>query len=77
MPTIKISEKRCKGCERCVDACPQGIVKMSKKLNAKGFYFAALAEPARCIGCRLCAISCADFAIEVFAAGTRYEFFSY
>lgn len=77
MPTVKISEKRCKGCERCVDACPQSIVKMSSKLNAKGFYFAELAEPRRCIGCRLCAISCPDFAIEVFVEGTQYEFFSY
>ena len=77
MPTVVISDIRCKGCERCLDACPQKILGMSSNLNAKGFYFARLADPARCIGCRVCAISCPDSAIEVFVAGAQYEFFSY
>ena len=77
MPTVVISDKRCKGCERCLDACPQKILGISSTLNQKGFYFAELADPPRCIGCRLCAISCPDSAIDVFVAGTHYEFFSY
>jgi 2-oxoglutarate ferredoxin oxidoreductase subunit delta len=77
MPTVTISEARCKGCERCVDACPQQILKMAGKLNAKGFYFAGLAKPPLCIGCRMCAIACPDSAIEVFVEGTQYEFFNY
>ena len=54
-----------------------GIIKMSPKLNAKGYNYAFLADPQRCIGCRLCAITCPDVAIEVYAEGTQYEFFSY
>ena len=77
MPTVAISSERCKGCERCIDACPQGILTMASTLNAKGFYYASLAQPPRCIGCRMCAISCPDSAIEVYVEGAQYEFFSY
>ncbi len=77
MPTIVIREDRCKGCERCIAACPQKIIQMSPRLNAKGFHFASLADPPRCIGCRMCAISCPDTAVEVFAWGTHYAFFEY
>jgi len=77
MPTMKVMVERCKGCERCNDACPQQIVQMSKGLNAKGYRYSVLADPPRCLGCRLCAISCPDVAIEVYTEGTQYEFFTY
>ena len=77
MPQIAVTVERCKGCERCIDACPQGILKMSTRLNTRGYNYAALADPWRCIGCRLCAIACPDTAIEVFVEGTLYEFFPY
>lgn len=77
MPKIEVMVERCKGCERCNDACPQGIVKMSKALNAKGYNYAQLMDDPRCIGCRMCAISCPDSAIEVYVEGTQYEFFLY
>jgi len=77
MPKIQVMTERCKGCERCNDACPQGIIKMSQELNAKGYNFASVVDPSRCIGCRLCAVSCPDVAIEVFVEGTRYDFFNY
>jgi 2-oxoglutarate ferredoxin oxidoreductase subunit delta len=77
MPSISIREERCKGCERCIVACPQQILAMSTQLNARGFYFAQMASPPRCIGCRMCAISCPDSAIEVFVEGTHYAFFEY
>ncbi len=77
MPKIEVMVERCKGCERCNDACPQQIVKMSPKLNAKGYNYANVVDAPRCIGCRMCAIACPDSAIEVYVAGARYEFFSY
>jgi len=77
MPKIDVMVERCKGCERCKDACPQQIIEMSPTLNAKGYNYATLADPSRCIGCRLCAISCPDVAIEVYVEGTQYEFFAY
>lgn len=77
MPKVEVMVERCKGCERCNDACPQKILKMSSTLNAKGYYYSTPADPSRCIGCRICAISCPDVAIEVYVEGAQYEFFSY
>jgi len=71
MPAIEVNIELCKGCERCIDACPQDI------LNAKGYRYSVVSDESRCIGCRLCAISCPDVAIEVFVEGTQYEFFQY
>ena len=77
MPKIQVLVERCKGCERCNDACPQEIISMSQNLNAKGYRYAEVTEPPRCIGCRMCAIACPDVAIEVFVEGMQYEFFTY
>ncbi len=77
MPKIQVLVERCKGCERCNDACPQQIVKMSSDLNAKGYKYSTVVDQSRCIGCRMCAIACPDVALEVSVEGTQYEFFSY
>ncbi len=77
MPKIKVLMDRCKGCERCNDACPQNIVKMSPNLSPKGYHYAVIADPFRCIGCRMCAISCPDSAIEVYVKSVQYDFFNY
>jgi len=77
MPRIVVDETRCKGCERCIEACPQGVISISKELNAKGYFFAVPSQQPRCLGCRLCAINCPDVAIEVFVHGTQYAFVQY
>lgn len=77
MPSITIDKDRCKGCELCTHACPMTILAMSKKLNAKGYFFAEVADPHRCIGCRICAITCPDVAIQVHVHGVRYHLFDY
>ncbi len=77
MPMVQIDKERCKGCERCNDACPQQILAMSQDLNVKGYPYSVVVDPWRCIGCRMCAIACPDVAIEVLSAGTQYEFFAY
>ena len=77
MPKIEVNTERCKGCERCNDACPQQIIGMSDQLNAKGYKYAVVADGPRCIGCRICAIICPDVAIEVYVEGTHYELFQY
>jgi 2-oxoglutarate ferredoxin oxidoreductase subunit delta len=77
MPRIVINDERCKGCERCNNACPQKILSMSHQLNTRGYQYAVVVDQPRCIGCRMCAISCPDVAIEVYVAGSQYEFFSY
>ncbi len=65
MSQIVINPDLCKGCELCVHACPQQILGMGKKINAKGYFYAEVEEQKRCIGCRLCCITCPDVAIEM------------
>ena len=77
MPLVQIEKDRCKGCELCVQACPQEIIKMSKEINTKGYFYAQVVDQPRCIGCQLCAIICPDLAIEVSANGVSYRFFVY
>jgi len=77
MPRIVVDKKRCKGCERCVTACPQAVIAMSETLNEKGYFYAEATEQPRCVGCMLCAITCPDVAIEVMVHGTQYQFFEY
>ena len=77
MPRIVISPDSCKGCELCVEACPQKILGMGKRINSKGYVYAEVVEQMRCIGCRLCCITCPDMAIEMAVNGTMYHYFSY
>jgi len=74
---IMIDRNLCKGCELCVNACPQKILAMGKEINAKGYFFASVAEAKRCIGCRLCCITCPDMAIAMGVSGTMYHYFAY
>ncbi len=77
MPKIVVDKTRCKGCERCVEACPQSVISLSKELNEKGYFYAVPSDQPRCLGCMLCAINCPDIAIEVFVHGTQYQFIEY
>lgn len=77
MPRIVIDRERCKGCELCVQACPQKILGMSTQMNSKGYFAAEVVERKRCIGCRLCNITCPDLAISMQVHGAMYHYFSY
>ena len=77
MPKIVVDMQRCKGCERCVEVCPQKVISMSKQLNQKGYFYAQPSNQPRCLGCGFCAINCPDVAIEVFVHGTQYKFIEY
>lgn len=77
MPQVKIDSEVCKGCELCVQACPQQIIKMADKINTKGYFYAEVFEQPRCIGCMLCAIICPDVAIEVSVNAVQYNYFPY
>jgi 2-oxoglutarate ferredoxin oxidoreductase subunit delta len=72
---IVIDRNRCKGCELCVNVCPQKVLAISRDTNARGQNVAFLAEPKRCIGCRLCCITCPDVAIDMRVSGTYYRYF--
>ncbi len=66
MARVTFKEDACKGCGLCVSVCPKKIVKTREdRLNAKGFYPAAVEEQDKCIGCAFCATICPDVVITV------------
>ena len=77
MARVLIDRERCKGCELCVQACPQGVLALGRGFNAKGYAVAEVVKPRHCLGCRLCCIACPDVAIEMRVAGTLYHYFAY
>jgi 2-oxoglutarate ferredoxin oxidoreductase subunit delta len=63
---IVVNEAYCKGCELCVDACPQDVLALSEeRITAKGYHPASLAAEG-CTGCGICAVVCPEAAIEVY-----------
>ena len=72
---VHIIDERCKGCGFCVEFCPQHVLVMSHRINAKGYHPPELVTPENarpegsrgrdCVNCGLCALLCPDFAIYV------------
>ncbi len=64
-PRPVIDEDHCKGCGRCIAACPKKVLRFKSTLNRRSV------KPAEyigsgCIGCSLCFYNCPEpFAIEV------------
>lgn len=68
MPKGKVTfdHERCKGCNLCVDACPQNILYQDKEtLNKAGYNIIRVSDPDQCIGCAFCAMMCPDSVITV------------
>ena len=55
---ITIIEKRCKGCEICVEYCASQVLGMNSSK-------ATVLDAAKCTRCMRCEILCPDFAIYV------------
>jgi 2-oxoglutarate ferredoxin oxidoreductase subunit delta len=63
--TVEINLETCKGCELCIDACPQESLAMSKEINKQGYHYAVLVQD-NCTGCVNCALVCPDAVITVY-----------
>lgn len=55
----------CKGCELCIEACPQDSLELSPRLNAQGYHYVVLVKD-NCTGCTNCALVCPDAVITVY-----------
>ena len=55
----------CKGCELCIEACPQGSIALSPGINSQGYHYAVLIKD-NCTGCTNCALVCPDAVIRVY-----------
>lgn len=68
MPKGKVTFARelCKGCNLCVEFCPQHILYQDKTdINKSGYNVIKVSEPEKCIGCAFCAMMCPDSVITV------------
>ena len=66
MSKITFDEKRCKGCELCVSACPKKILRLSPdRMNQQGFHPVEITDIDACIACAFCSTMCPDVVITV------------
>ena len=63
---IVVDTERCKGCALCVNACPQDVIALAKKVNVNGYPCVEVVSQDNCIGCASCAIVCPDGCITVY-----------
>jgi len=63
---IEVSELYCKGCELCINACPQHVMAIDmESLTPKGYHPVMLTGDG-CTGCGICALVCPDAALTVY-----------
>jgi len=56
---IEIRADRCKSCGLCVEACPDGLIKVAEKLNDMGYHPVEYCGDG-CTGCGLCYTVCPE-----------------
>ena len=69
---VKFDVDTCKGCELCIEACPQGSLQLSPKINAQGYHYAVLIQD-NCTWCTNCALVCPDAVITVYRETKKKE----
>jgi len=65
LPRPVIINEECKGCGRCVAACPKEVLRISATVNGMGYRVAEYVGEG-CVGCAFCFYNCPEpYAIEV------------
>ena len=62
---VFIIPERCKGCNICIQFCPQQVLQTSAKTNSKGYHYPQVAQDKEqpCVHCEFCTMICPEFAI--------------
>jgi 2-oxoglutarate ferredoxin oxidoreductase subunit delta len=61
---VIVNEERCKSCSLCVNICPKHVMRISDKINLKGYHPVELFDNENCISCGFCYLVCPDMAIS-------------
>ena len=64
-PIVEISEKKCDGCNKCVERCPRKVLKLEKKK-------ASVDNLKACILCESCEEACPNGAIKARGDETKF-----
>ncbi|GIK39054.1 MAG: 4Fe-4S binding protein [Anaerolineae bacterium] len=62
---VVIDHNLCTGCELCIYACPQAVLKAIPDVHRLEGLVAVVYNPALCTACRQCEDVCPDFCITV------------
>ena len=57
---VRIAADECKGCGRCLKACPKSLLSVGNELNIQGYFAIVAKEPELCIGCGSCFYQCPE-----------------
>ena len=63
--SVWVNESYCKACDKCVDACPAGVLAMRLAPDSVLGTMIQVVFAQDCIGCSECEFICPDFAIYV------------
>lgn len=63
---VIVDTEECKGCEVCIEACPQDVLMLNHAVNNRGYNYCYMENPESCTGCSNCAVVCPDTCIEVY-----------
>jgi 2-oxoglutarate ferredoxin oxidoreductase subunit delta len=62
---IVFDARFCTGCGICVRYCPKKILKISDRMNNRGYFMAEITDQEECDNCRTCELYCPDFAVFI------------
>ncbi|MFQ5613274.1 MAG: 4Fe-4S binding protein [Anaerolineae bacterium] len=62
---VSIERALCTGCQLCIEACPQSVLKSVPDAGRLSGLVAVVYNPALCTACRQCEDVCPDFCITV------------
>ncbi|MFP4369108.1 MAG: 4Fe-4S dicluster domain-containing protein [Bacteroidota bacterium] len=69
---VVIDIEKCKGCEICIEACPEDTLALSDTINKKGYRYAVNVK-GNCTGCISCATVCPEAIITVYRKKKQKE----